>query len=154
MAKKITELPAASSVATSDTIAVVQGSETRKATVAQLPAATTGAAGTMSAADKSKLDGIQKQGTAVAIPAFAIDWSAGGLHTKTISANSTFTFTNATSGMNVNVRITSTGPYTVTWPTVKWLGTNGATPPQKANGTTFYTFVFDGTDVYGTALDA
>lgn len=118
-------------------------------------AATDGAPGSMSAADKTKLDGIQKQGAAVAVSAYAIDWATGGVFTKTLGAGAqVFTFANAASGMVIIVRVTSdAGGSTLTWPTVKWPA--GAAPTQTSpSGTDVYTFVHDGTDIYGSVVQA
>jgi hypothetical protein len=109
-------------------------------------------AGTMSAADKTKLDGIQSQGTSTAIAALSIDWSLGGVYTKTLSAGAnTFTFANATDGQQIIVILTG-AVSTVTWPTVKWPG--GVAPTQTSAGTDVYTFVKAGTTIYGTAAQA
>jgi len=96
----------------------------------------------------------QTQGAAVAIAALAIDWSLGTVFTKTLSAGgNTFTFSNQASGMVITVRLTSNGGgSTVTWPTVKWAG--GAAPTQTSTGTDVYTFVHDGTSVYGSVVQA
>lgn len=96
----------------------------------------------------------QTQGAAVAIAALDIDWSLGTVFTKTLSAGgNTFTFSNQASGMVITVRLTSNGGgSTVTWPTVKWAG--GAAPTQTSTGTDVYTFVHDGTSVYGSVVQA
>ena len=87
-----------------------------------------------------------------AIAASAIDWSSalntGGLYTKTLGANTTFTFSNATAGQTIVVRVTNPSTYTVTWPTVVWPA--GVPPTQSASGKTdVYTFVYDGSAYYG-----
>ena len=88
------------------------------------------------------------------ISATNIDWSlikvATGLYTKTLSANTTFTFSNLTAGQAINVRLTNTASnYTVTWPTVKW---PGGTAPVMTTGakSDIYSFFYDGTDIYGS----
>ena len=89
-----------------------------------------------------------------AIAALDIDWatlkSTGGLYTKTLAANSTFTFSNLASGATIVVRLTNTASnYTVTWPTVKWSG--GSAPVQTIGAKSdIYTFIYDGTDVFGS----
>lgn len=118
----------------------------------KLQAAGAGNAGSMSAADKSKLDGLQTQGGAVAVAALAIDWNAGTVFTKTIASNTTFTFSNASSGMVIIVRITAGAGNTVTWPTVRWAG--GTAPTQTPSGTDVYTFVHDGANIYGSVVQA
>lgn len=94
--------------------------------------------------------------TTSAIAATAIDWAllgkTGGIYTKTLSANTTFTFSNMVAGYTILVRLTNTASnYTVTWPTVKW---SGGTPPTMTTGvkSDIYTFVYDGTDVFGSAV--
>lgn len=90
-----------------------------------------------------------------AISGTDIDWSlncSGGVYTKTLSANTTFTFSNRTAGQTIVVRLTNTASnYTVTWPTVKWSG--GSTPTMTTGAKSdVYTFVFDGTDVFGSVV--
>lgn len=84
-----------------------------------------------------------------AISASAIDWSLGPSHSKTLSANTTFTFSNALDGQTINVAVTNTaGNYTVTWPTVKWSG--GSAPTQTTGAKTdVYTFIKVGSTIYG-----
>lgn len=91
-----------------------------------------------------------------AISASEIDWSTlkagGGLYTKTLSANTTFTFANAVAGQTIVVRLTNTASnYTVTWPTVKWAG--GVAPTMTTGAKDdIYTFIYDGTSYYGSAV--
>lgn len=96
--------------------------------------------------------GTGHAGAAQAIAAYAIDWTLSNVFTKTLAAGAnTFTFSNAASGMVISVRLTSDGGgSTVTWPTVKWAG--GAPPTQTSTGTDVYTFVHDGTDIYGSVV--
>lgn len=84
------------------------------------------------------------------ISASAIDWSAGNVFTKTLGANTTFTFSNQTSGQTIIVRLTNTASnYTVTWPTVRWAG--GAAPTMTVGAKSdVYTFVYDGSNTYGS----
>lgn len=91
-----------------------------------------------------------------AVGASDIDWSLvknnSGLYTKTLGANTTFTFSNRTAGQTIVVRLTNTASnYTVTWPTVKWAG--GVAPVMTVGAKSdVYTFVYDGTDVFGSAV--
>lgn len=87
-----------------------------------------------------------------AISASAIDWSLGNVFTKTLGANTTFTFSNQLSGQTLVVRLTNTASnYTVTWPTVKWAG--GTAPVMTIGATSdVYTFVYDGTNTYGSVV--
>jgi hypothetical protein len=85
-----------------------------------------------------------------AISSTAIDWSTGSVFTQSNGSTSrTFTFSNQTSGQTIVVRLTQTTG-TVTWPTVKWPG--GTAPTATASGTDVYTFVYDGTSTYGSAV--
>lgn len=94
----------------------------------------------------------QIQGAAVAVSAMAIDWSLGTVFTKTLDAGAnTFTFSNAASGMVIVVRVTGAAS-TLTWPTVRWAG--GVAPTQTASGTDVYTFVHDGSNIYGSVVQA
>lgn len=85
----------------------------------------------------------------VAISASDIDWTAGPVRTKTLSANTTFTFSNASTGQTIVVELTNTASnYTVTWPgTVTWAG---GTPPVQTVGakSDVYTFICTATNVY------
>ncbi len=88
--------------------------------------------------------------TAAVIPSLDIDWTLTGVHHKTLGAGgNTITFTGAASGMSISVRLTGAAS-TVTWPSVKWPG--GVAPTQTASGTDVYTFIHDGTDIYGTVV--
>lgn len=93
-------------------------------------------------------------GPATAISAVDIDWSAGPIFTKTLSANTTFTFSNVTAPKTIVVRVTNTASnYTVTWPgTAKW--GNGGTPPTQTIGAKadVYTFVYDGTTIFSSVV--
>ena len=53
--------------------------------------------------------------TAAAISASDVDWSTAAVHTKTLSANTTLTFSNVSTGMVVDLVIT--GNHTLTLPT-------------------------------------
>ena len=92
--------------------------------------------------------------SASAISASAIDWATlgrtGGIYTKTLAANTTFTFSNVTAGYTILVRLTNTASnYTVTWPTVKWSG--GVAPVMTVGAKSdIYTFVSDGTNIFGS----
>jgi hypothetical protein len=88
-----------------------------------------------------------------ALSGTSIDWAIATTFTKTLSANTTFTFANLpTDGGTIIVRLTNTASnYTVTWPTVKW---TGGTPPTMTLGAKddVYTFTYDGATVYGSAV--
>ena len=94
------------------------------------------------------------RGNIVAVAALDIDCSAGNYFTKTISANSTFTFSNAPASRSFafTLELTHTSG-TVTWPTaVQW---PGQTAPTLTTGRThLFVFVTDdgGTRWRGAAL--
>jgi hypothetical protein len=81
-----------------------------------------------------------------------IDWQTATVFTKTLSADTTFTFSNVTDGQEIVVYVTNTASnFTVTWPTVKW---SGGTPPTQTVGakTDIYTFRKVGADIFGTVV--
>jgi hypothetical protein len=90
----------------------------------------------------------------VAVAALNIDCSAGNYFTKTISANSTFTFSNTTASraMSFTLELTHTSG-TVTWPaSVKW--PSDTAPTLTTGKTHLFMFVTDdnGTRWRGAAL--
>lgn len=85
-----------------------------------------------------------------AISASAIDWSTGNIFTKSISTNTTFTFSNAADGQTIVVAVTNTNSSTVTWPTVSWPAATA--PTQTASKTDIYTFIKIGSTIYGSAV--
>lgn len=94
----------------------------------------------------------QTHGPAVAVAAMEIDWALATTFTKTLAAGANvFTFANAASGMCVVVRVTGAAS-TLTWPAVLWAG--GVAPTQTASGTDIYTFIHDGTNIYGSVVQA
>jgi hypothetical protein len=92
------------------------------------------------------------------IVSFAVNWASiqntVGLYTKTLTANSTFTFSGAVAGQSVNIRLTqaSGASYTVTWPTIKWPGGTAPTMTSTNNKTDIYSIFYDGTNYYGTFI--
>lgn len=81
-----------------------------------------------------------------------IDWSITYTYRQTLSANTTFTFSNAADGMTIIVALTNTASnWTVTWPTVSW---PGGTPPVQTTGahTDVYTFVKMGSTIFGSVV--
>ena len=94
-------------------------------------------------------------GTDAVIAASAIDWATGASFSKTLSASTTFTFSNSLPGQEIRVAITNTvANYTVTWsssPTLKWSG--GVAPVQTVGAKTdVYTFVNIGGVIYGSVV--
>lgn len=87
---------------------------------------------------------------AQAMGALNVDWSTGTVFTKTLGAGANaLTFSGQASGKCISVRLTGAAS-TVTWPAVKWAG--GVAPTQTASGTDVYTFVHDGTSIYGSVV--
>lgn len=92
------------------------------------------------------------QSPAQAISASAINWALGNMFTKTLLANTTFTFSGQVSGQTIVVRLTNTASnWTVTWPSVKW--TSGTAPTMTPGATSdVYTFIYDGSSIYGNVV--
>lgn len=88
--------------------------------------------------------------TVITPGALAVDWTAGHRQHKSVSANSTFTFTAPSGPANLLIKIANTGgaAITLTWPAaVKW----STTPPTHAAGKTgIYMFYYDGTTYWGS----
>ena len=89
---------------------------------------------------------------AQAISGTVIDWTLGSVFTKTLGANTTFTFSGAVSGQTIVVRLTNTvSNFTVTWPTVRWSG--GIAPTMSPGAVSdVYTFIYDGSNYYGASV--
>ena len=93
-------------------------------------------------------------GTTVAVSASDIALGSGCVFTKTISANTTFTFSGVPSGKvaTFSLILTNGGSKTVTWPSsVKWAG--GSAPTLTSSGIDVLTFITPngGTNWYGVA---
>jgi hypothetical protein len=79
-----------------------------------------------------------------------IDWNLGQHQKLTLTGNVTLTFTNPLSGQTTKFKLVQgSGPYTITWPTIKWAG--GAAPTiSTANGAIdIVTLYYDGTSYHG-----
>jgi hypothetical protein len=92
---------------------------------------------------------------AVAVSALDINMSLGNYFTKSISANSTFTFSNTPSSraFSFTLRLTVSGSRTVTWPSsVRW--PNNSAPSLTADRTHLFMFATDngGSTWRGAAL--
>lgn len=87
-----------------------------------------------------------------AVSASSIDWTTGYIFTKTLSANTTFTFTGQLTGQTIVVRLTNTASnFTVTWPSVRWAG--GSAPTMSPGAVSdVYTFINDGSNFYGSVV--
>ena len=91
-------------------------------------------------------------GTSADLTTSEVDLSKGVVFSKTVSADTVFTFINAPSGRaaTFNLIITNGGSATITWPaSVKW--TDAAAPTLTASGVDVLTFMTpNGTTWYGT----
>jgi|GEM_PF-3665966 len=68
-----------------------------------------------------------------------VSFATPGVYYKTISGNTTFTFSDVTNGNAVTVEITTTGDYQPTWPVeATWPG--GSAPVQPDTSTVVYSF--------------
>jgi hypothetical protein len=142
----ITDQTAKTVLASADTILVHSSADTalRKTTAAQL-FATPLPIGS-STANSGKFTSLettgQYKGSVTAVSLLDIDCSAGNYFTKTISGNSTFTFSNVPSGaygMIVEIENTSG---TITWPTeVKF--PNDTAPSLSTGKTHVFVFITD-----------
>jgi hypothetical protein len=95
------------------------------------------------------------RGNVVAVSALDLDLSAGNYFTKSISANSTFTFSNtpASRAFAFTLRVTVSGDRTITWPAaVKFPGDEA--PTLTAGKTHLFMFATDngGTTFRGAFL--
>lgn len=88
------------------------------------------------------------------IPALEINCGTGNYFTKSISANSTFTFASVPSDVySMTVKVTTSGAQTITWPAaVRW--PNAQPPALTAARTHLFHFLTDdgGTTWYGSAV--
>lgn len=95
------------------------------------------------------------RGNVTAVSLLDIDCSAGNYFTKSISADSTFTFSNAPSSRAYGfmLKVVTTGTPNITWPAaVEW--PSDTEPARSANTTHLYVFMTDdgGTTWRGAAL--
>ena len=90
--------------------------------------------------------------TIITPAALAVDWTAGHRQTKSLSANSTFTFTAPPGPANLLIKVinTSASAITLTWPAaVKW----SSSPPVHAGlKTGLYMFFYDGPYYWGSYI--
>lgn len=77
-----------------------------------------------------------------------LDWSTSNCFTKTLAANTTFTFSNTAAGEVVIFRLANSGAFTSTFPAVTWTS-NGGNPPA-VSALAIITLFNDGTNIYGS----
>ena len=81
-----------------------------------------------------------------------INWNNGNVQTHTLTASTTFTFSNPNNGATyiLAVKQAAAGNYVINWPSITWVG--GATPVMTAtaNKTDIYTFVYVSNIYYGS----
>ena len=142
----ITDQTAKTVLAAADSILVHSSADTalRETTVAQLFASPQPIGS--STANSGKFTSIestgQYKGAVISVPVLNVDCSLGNYFTKTISSNSTFTFSNVPSGAyGMVVEINNTSG-TITWPSsVKW--PNDRTPLLSTGKTHVFVFITD-----------
>lgn len=99
-----------------------------------------------------------RSGDTETISASAIDWAEANVFIKTLSGNTTFTFSNVPTngGQTITVCLTQDStPRTVTWPTVRWA--NGVAPTMGTGSgeVDCYTFVaISSTVIMGTYVQS
>ena len=81
-----------------------------------------------------------------------INWNNGNVQTHTLTASTTFTFSNPNNGATyiLAVKQAAAGNYVINWPSITWVG--GATPVMTAtaNKTDIYTFIYVSNIYYGS----
>ena len=82
----------------------------------------------------------------------SINWNNGNVQTRTLAASETFTFANPNNGATyiLVIKQAAAGSYTITWPTISWLGGAPPTMTATANKTDIYTFVYANSTYYGS----
>ena len=93
------------------------------------------------------------------LSSFAVNWALGNMFTKTMSASGAFTFSGATAGQNITIRVTNTASnYTLGWPAgVCWSGsattcTQTAPPLTTGAHTDIFTILYDGANYWANAV--
>jgi hypothetical protein len=87
------------------------------------------------------------------VSASDIDWSqSNAFGPKTITGDTTFTFSNVRSGQTIVVCTTQdgSGGHNITWPTVSWSGGTQPPPTTTAGKTDVWTFINVGAVTYGS----
>lgn len=142
----ITDQTAKTALASADTILVHSSADValRKTTAAQLFASPLAIGSTT--ANSGKFTSLETTGqyksAVTAVSALDVDCSLGNYFTKTINANSTFTFSNVPSGAYAFALEVENTSGTITWPAaVKW--PNDTAPTLSTGKTHLFIFITD-----------
>lgn len=92
--------------------------------------------------------------TVYALSGTAIDPSNGSIQTKTLSANTTFTYSSFGEGQSVTLMIDDGSAYTATWPSTTWVNNNGSAPTLKTSGYSVVTLWRVDSVYYGAVVGA
>jgi len=94
---------------------------------------------------------VYKNRNAKVITGTSIACDSNNIFTKTLSANTTFTFSNMPVAQWITVFVTNTASnYTVTWSGVTWPGGSGAAPVQTIGAKTdMWAFIKIGSIIFG-----
>lgn len=79
----------------------------------------------------------------------SIAWANGGTQKVTLTGNVTFTFSSPIAGIMRIKLVQGAGPYTVTWPTIKWKGGTAPTLSAGSGDIDIVTLYYDGTSYHG-----
>ena len=79
----------------------------------------------------------------------AISSANGTIQTWTLTANSTPTLT-LTAGQSITLMIDDGTAYTITWPTIRWVGSGGLPPVLASTGYNVITLWRVGADIFGS----
>jgi len=79
-----------------------------------------------------------------------INFAQGSAQSITMTANSTFTFSNGVKGGSYLLRLISGGTFGVTWPTMYWPGGNPPTLSTTSGYVDLVNLYYDGTNWYGS----
>jgi hypothetical protein len=81
-----------------------------------------------------------------------ITWTDGQNQVLTLTGNVTLTFASPTNGATYKLHIIQgAGPYTITWPTIKWAGGVAPTISTGNGNEDFVTLFYNGTSYFGQA---
>jgi hypothetical protein len=84
-----------------------------------------------------------------------IDWSqSNSFGPKTITGDTTFTFSNVRDGQTISVCVAQdgSGGHNVTWPIVSWAGGSAPSPTTTASKKDIWTFIRMGSVTYGSVV--